>query len=47
LFKLAANVSLLELVAAYGKLFFHYRKTNLGKRNEQFTEKLAMSFSIC
>ena len=27
--------------------FLHYRKTNLGKRNEQFTEKLAIRFSIC
>ena len=39
-----ANVSRAELVAAWRPSFFHYRKTNLGKRNEQFTENLAMKF---
>ena len=44
---LATNVPMLELVAAWEPSFFHQVGAKLGKRNEQFTEKLAMSFSMC
>ncbi len=36
--KITYNVSLLELVAAYGKLFSITDRAKLGKRNEQRTE---------
>jgi hypothetical protein len=41
-FKITAEVYLLELLAAYGHLFFLTAQANLLKVNEQFTEKLAM-----
>jgi hypothetical protein len=45
--QLTHNVPMLELVAAWEPSFLHFGETNLGKRNEQFTENLAMSFSMC
>ena len=42
--QLAYNVPMLELVAAWEPSFFHQVGAKLGKRNEQFTEKLAMKF---
>ena len=41
------NVPMLELVAAWEPSFFHQVGAKLGKRNGQFTEKSAMSFSMC
>ena len=38
---------MLELVAARELSFFHQVGAKLGKRNGQFTEKPAMSFSMC
>jgi hypothetical protein len=37
-------VPMLELVAAWEPSFFHQVGAKLGKRNGQFTEKLAMKF---
>ena len=42
--QLAYNVPMLELVAAWEPSFFHQVGAKLGKRNGQFTEKLAMKF---
>jgi hypothetical protein len=44
---IGANVPMLELVAAWEPSFFHQVEAKLGKRNGQFTENLAMSFSMC
>jgi hypothetical protein len=41
---LATNVPMLELVAAWEPSFFHQLGAKLGKRNGQFTVKLAMKF---
>ncbi len=38
---------MLQLVAAYGNLFFHCIPREARKKKQQFTEKLAMSFSKC
>jgi hypothetical protein len=46
-FKLAGNVPMLELVAAWEPSFFHQVGAKLGKRNGQFTENLAMRFIKC
>ena len=43
-FKIANNVPMLELVAAWEPSFFQQGGAKLGKRNGQFTEKLAMKF---
>ena len=42
-----ANVSLLELVAAYGKFFFHNRPSEVMKCKRTTYRKLAMRFSKC
>lgn len=42
--KITTNVPMLELVAAWEPSFFHQVGAKLGKRNGQFTEKLAMKF---
>ena len=39
--------SMLELVAAFGKLFFHNRPSEVTKKKRTIYCKLAMRFSIC
>jgi len=43
-FKLPHNVSLLELVAAYGKLFFHNRPSEVMKTKRTIYRKTSHKF---